>query len=174
MSVKRIAKDGILLALLCAIGMFSIPLGENVKVSLQFLMLLIIYSLADHWLDKILIPALYLALGLIAPIYSGFMAGITPTFGFVIAFTVAGIPFHFMMKYIKINFYVKFILSALVSLIIVYLGGVIFMKFYLDISLEKTLLIAVVPYLPFDAVKIAIALLVVKVLPPSIKPSEIN
>ena len=167
MTVRRIAKDGIFLALLCVTGMLAIPMGDNVKVSLQFLTLLIIFSLSDHLVDAIIIPALYLVVGLLIPVYAGFTIGITPTFGFVIAFPLASIPFYFIIKYININFYIRFIL-------VIYIGGVIFMMPYLNISLEKVLLIAVVPYLGFDAIKIAIALLVIKLLPSNIKPSYIN
>ena len=174
MTVRRIALDSILLALLCVTGMVAIPMGDNIKVSLQFLTLLIIFSLTDHLVDSILIPALYLAIGLLIPVYAGFYSGITPTFGFVIAFVVAGIPFHFIIKYVPFNFYIRFILAALSSLLVVYLGGVLFMMPYLNISLEKTLLVAVVPYLPFDAAKIVIALIVVKLLPNNIKPQYIN
>lgn len=174
MTVRRIAKDGIFLALLCVTGMLAIPMGDNIKVSLQFLTLLIIFSLSDHLVDAIIIPALYLAVGLLIPVYAGFTIGITPTFGFVIAFPLASIPFYFIIKYININFYIRFILAALSSLLVIYIGGVIFMMPYLNISLEKVLLIAVVPYLGFDAIKIAIALLVIKLLPSNIKPSYIN
>lgn len=73
MSIKRITKDALLLAILSVIGMLSIPLGDNIKVSLQFLILLIIYGISDHLIDKIIIPTLYLLLGLVAPIYAGFM-----------------------------------------------------------------------------------------------------
>ena len=174
MTVKRIALDAILLALLCVTGMFSLPLGENIKVSLQFLTLIIIFSLTDHLVDSIIIPLLYLAIGLLVPIYAGFVAGITPTFGFVIGFTISGISFHFIIKYVRINFYIRFVLAALSSLLIVYLVGTLFMMFYLNLSIEKVLLIAVVPYLGFDALKIAVALIVVKLLPPSVKPQYIN
>ena len=56
-------------------------------------------------------------------------------------------------------------LACLVSLIICYAIGSVFMMFYLNISIEKALLIAVVPYLPFDIAKIIIAILVVSLLP---------
>lgn len=169
MSVRRITKDAIFLALMCITGMFAIPMGDNIKVSLQFLILIIIFGLADNLFDRILIPALYLLIGLIAPIYAGFMAGVTPTFGFVIAFVVSAIPFHFLFKYLLLNFYIKYVLAALSSLLVVYAGGVIFMKFYLGISFETTLLISVIPYLPFDAAKILTATLVIKLLPDSLK-----
>ena len=169
MDVRRITKNAILLALLCVTGMFAIPLGENIKVSLQLLTLFIIFGITDKLFDKILIPSLYLLLGLIAPIYAGFQVGITPTFGFVISFVIIAIPFHFLYKYIKLNEYLRYIIACSVSLIIVYLLGSIFMKFYLDISYGKALLFSVTPYIGFDVIKIAICTVAMKFLPKSIK-----
>lgn len=169
MSIKRITKDAILLAILTVIGMLSIPLGDNIKVSLQFLVLLIIYGISDHLVDKIIIPTLYLLLGLVAPIYAGFMAGITPTFGYVIAFTFAGIPFHFIFKYLNFNYYIRFSLAALAALLVIYITGTIFMMFYLNIGLGTTLLVSVVPYIAFDIAKIVAGCIIVKLLPKSVK-----
>ena len=172
MTVKRLTRDAIMLAILCVVGMFAIPMGDNIKVSLQFLILIIIFGLTEGLIDKIIIPSLYVALGLVVPIYAGFMAGITPTFGFVLGFILAGIPFHFINKYLKINFYIRFSLACLSSLLIIYIVGVIFMKFYLNISLGATLMIAVVPYIAFDITKILIAALILNLMPKKIKNSK--
>ena len=169
MSIQRITRDGILLALLCVTGMFSIPLGENIKVSLQLLTLFIIFGITDSLVDKIIIPLLYLLIGLLIPVYAGFITGISPTFGFVIGFVICAIPFHFLYKYLKINEIVKYILACLLSLIVVYITGVLFMMMYLNMNLVQTLLIAVVPYLGFDAAKIVICTIVIKLLPDKIK-----
>lgn len=171
MDVRRITKDAILLALLCVTGMFSIPMGENIKVSLQLLTLFLIFGVSDKLFDKILIPSLYLLLGLIAPIYAGFQSGITPTFGFVISFVVIAIPFHFLYKYIKLNEYLRYIIACSVSLLITYIIGVAFMMSYLDITLGKALLIGVVPYIGFDVLKIAICTVAMRFLPDNIKSS---
>ena len=56
-------------------------------------------------------------------------------------------------------------IACIVALIICYFIGTLFLKFYLNISIEKALLIAVVPYIPFDIAKIIIAELVVSLLP---------
>ncbi len=174
MSIQRITRDGILLALLCVTGMFSIPLGENIKVSLQLLTLFIIFGITDKLVDKIIIPALYLVIGLLIPVYAGFIAGITPTFGFVIGFVICSIPFHFINKYLKINDIVRYVLACLASLIIVYISGVLFMIFYLNLDIVKVLMIAVVPYLGFDALKIALCTVTVKMLPDSVKEKPIE
>ena len=173
MSVKRISKDAILLALLCVTGMFAIPFGENIKVSMQLLTLFIIFGISDKLIDKITIPSLYLVIGLFIPVYAGFQAGITPTFGFVIAFTVAGIPFHFIYKYLKINIIARYVLACFVSLILVYFIGTLYLMLYLKVDLLQALLVAIVPYLPFDIAKIAICTVVMNAMPEYIKnPKE--
>ena len=56
-------------------------------------------------------------------------------------------------------------IACFAALILCYMIGTIFMMLYLNISIEKALLLAVVPYLPFDIVKIIISVLVVSLLP---------
>ena len=163
--IKRITRNAIMLALLCAVGMFAIPLGDNIKVSLQLLMVFIIGLTAYSFIDTLIVTSLYLALGLFMPIYAGFNAGISPTFGFVISFVVISLPLYFLNKLKIKNQFIRMGLACLVSLIICYAIGSVFMMLYLNISIEKALLISVVPYLPFDIAKIIIAILVVSLLP---------
>ena len=164
-TIKRITKNAIYLAMLCVIGMFSIPLGDNIKVSLQLLMVFIIGLTVDSVFDGLIITSLYLLLGLFMPIYAGFNSGITPTFGFVISFVVIIVPLYFLNKLNIKNQFIRMGLACFVSLIICYAIGSLFLALYLHLGIEKALLIAVVPYLPFDIVKIIIAVLVVSLLP---------
>ena len=99
------------------------------------------------------------------PIYAGFSAGVTPTFGFVLSFVVIVVPLYFLNKLPIKNQFVRMAIACVVALIICYVIGTLFLKFYLNIGLEKALLIAVVPYIPFDIAKIVIATLVVSLLP---------
>lgn len=161
-TVKRITFDSMMLALLCIIGMFSIPLGDNIKVSLQFLMVIIIFGLCDKLLDKLLIVSLYMAIGLFLPVYAGFSAGITPTFGFVIGFVLSAFIFH-LLNLIKLNDeVVKFYICSFGALIITYLSGSIFLALYLNKDFVTSLSIGVLPYIPFDIAKIIIAYLIVR------------
>lgn len=164
-SVKRITKNAIYLALLCVIGMFAIPLGENIKVSVQLLIVFIIGLTATSFVDTLIITGLYLGLGMFLPIYAGFHAGITPTFGYVISFVIISIPLYFLNKLPIKNDFLRIGIACFVSLIIVYIIGTLFLMFYLNLSIEKALLFSVVPYIPFDIAKIIIATLVVKLLP---------
>lgn len=164
-SIKRITKNAIFLALLCIIGMFSLPLGDNIKVSLQLLIVFIIGLTASSVVDSLIVTSLYLLLGLFAPIYAGFTAGISPTFGYVISFVVICIPLYFLNKLKIKNKFIRMGIACFVSLLICYIIGTLFLMFYLKISIEKALLVSVVPYLPFDIAKIVIAILVVSLLP---------
>ena len=164
-SVKRITKNAIYLALLCVIGMFAVPLGDNVKVSLQLLVVFIIGLTATSFVDALIITGLYLGLGMFLPIYAGFRAGISPTFGYVISFVVISFPLYFLNKLPIKNDFLRMGLACFVSLIIVYIIGTLFLMFYLNLSIEKALLFSVVPYIPFDIAKIIIATLVATLLP---------
>ena len=163
-TIRRITKNAIMLAMLCIIGMFSIPLGDNIKVSLQLLMVFIIGLTIDTFYDGIIITGLYLGLGMFAPIYAGFHAGITPTFGFVISFVVIAPLLYFLNKLPIKNQFVRMSIACVVSLIVCYFIGSLFLALYLHLDIQKALLIAVVPYVPFDIAKIVIAVLVVSIL----------
>ena len=154
-----------MLALLCIIGMFSLPLGDNVKVSLQLLMVFIIALTSISVFDAIIVTGLYLLLGLFMPIYAGFRAGITPTFGFVISFVVIVVPIYFLNKLNIKNQFIRMGIACFVGLILCYLIGTLFLGFYLHLDIRKALLVAVVPYIPFDIAKIVIATLVISLLP---------
>ena len=163
-TIRRITKNAIMLAMLCIIGMFSIPLGDNIKVSLQLLMVFIIGLTVTTFYDGIIITGLYLLLGLFAPIYAGFSAGVTPTFGFVISFVVIAPLLYFLNKLPIKNQFFRMAIACVISLIICYFIGSLFLALYLHLDIQKALLIAVVPYVPFDIAKIVIAVLVVSIL----------
>ena len=154
-----------MLALLCIIGMFALPLGDNLKVSLQLLIVFIIGLTATSVFDALIVTGLYLALGLFMPIYAGFHAGISPTFGFVISFVVIVIPLYFLNKLKIKNQFIRMGIACFVSLIICYFIGGLFLMLYAHLSIEKALLVGVVPYIPFDIAKIIIATLIVSLLP---------
>ena len=164
-TIKRITRNAIMLAIMCIIGMISLPLGDNIKVSLQLLVVFIIALTSASFIDAVMVMSLYLLLGLFMPIYAGFSAGITPTFGFVISFVVIVVPIYFLNKLPIKNQFVRMGIACLVGLLICYVIGALFLKLYLNLSIEKALLIAVVPYIPFDIAKIVIATLVVSLLP---------
>ena len=163
--IKRITRNAIMLALMCIVGMFSIPLGANIKVSFQLLIVFIIGLTSVSFIDTLIITSLYLVIGLFVPVYAGFSANISPTFGFVVSFVVLSFPLYFLNKLPIKNQFLRMGIACLISLLICYVIGSVFLMLYLKLSLEKALLISVVPYIPFDIAKIVIAVLVVSLLP---------
>jgi len=166
---SRIARNGLMLAMMCIVGMFSIPLGDNIKVSLQFLMVCLIVLTSPAFYDGIIVLGCYLLIGLFAPVYAGFSAGITPTFGYVIGFVVAAPAIYFMNKIPKLNSIVRMALACLIGLLVIYFVGTLFLVLYLHMEdVGKALLVSVVPYIPFDLAKIALAVILVRLLPRSV------
>ena len=163
--IKRLTKNAVMLALMCVIGMFALPLGDNIKVSLQLLIVLIIGLTAESFIDGVIVTSLYLVLGLFMPIYAGFNFGISPTFGFVISFPIIIIPLYFLNKLKIKNQFVRMSIACLVAVVLCYLIGAIFLKLYTGLDIKKALLIAVVPYIPFDIAKVIIAELITVLLP---------
>ena len=140
-TIRRITKNAIYL-----------PLGDNLKVSLQLLVVFIIGLTSSSFIDALIVTSLYLGLGMFLPIYAGFNAGITPTFGFVISFVVVTIPLYFLNKLKIKNQFIRMGLACFVALIICYAIGGVFLSLYTGLSIEKALLVGVVPYIPFDIV----------------------
>ena len=163
-TVKRITRNAVMLALLCIVGMFSIPLGANIKLSLQLLMVFLICLTVEHVVDALIITSLYLALGLFLPIYAGFSVGVTPTFGYVISFVVISPIIFYLNKIPKLNPAIRMFIACFVGLLVCYTIGTIFMMLYLSMDLAPTLLISVVPYIPFDIAKIIVAILTTLIL----------
>ena len=168
--VHRITRNAILLALLCIVGMFSIPLGNYLKVSLQLWMVFLICFLADGFLDCIFITGAYLLIGLFLPVYAGFAVGVTPTFGFVISFVVASPLIHLLNRVIRLPRISSMAIASSIGTVIVYAIGTAFMCWYLNWDLGTALVVGCLPYLPFDAMKIVLAIMVITALPLSIQP----
>ena len=169
MTVRRMCKNAIILEMMCIVGMISIPLGANIKVSFQLLIVFIICLTAESFTDCLMVTSLYLLLGLFLPIYAGFNVGISPTFGYVISFVVMSPIIYFINKIRKINSTLRMVIACLSGLLVCYLIGTIFMMLYLSWDFVPTLLISVVPYLPFDIAKIIIAISIISLLPKNIK-----
>ena len=167
-TVRRITYNAVMLALLCVLGMLALPLGTNIKVSVQLLFVFVIALTASSWIDTIIVTGLYLVLGLFMPIYAGFGFGLSPTFGYVISFVVISPLIYFLNKLPKLRPILRMSIACVSGLLVCYTIGTIFMMLYLSWDLGATLLVSVVPYIPFDIFKIVVAILIVLILPKSL------
>ena len=75
------------------------------------------------------------------------------------------IPLYFLNKLPIKNQFIRMAIACVVGLLVCYAIGTTFLALYLKLNIQKALLIAVVPYIPFDIAKIIIAVLVVSLLP---------
>ena len=177
--MKLSTKDMTLVAMftgLTAIGAFiSLPVGP-VPISLQSLFVILSGLIIGPKLGA-LSQIVYISLGLIGvPIFSGFTGGpqtiMKPSFGFIIGFVFAayivGVIAHSDKK-LSIK---KVWIGSLVGTIVVYLFGLPYMYYMLNIVMGKGLSFQAIMqmgcllFLPGDFVKVIIASLVaMKILP---------
>ncbi len=159
-----------LLALLIVASYINISVGV-LKFTLQLLVVFLIGFFATM-LEGSIILVLYISLGLIGlPVFANFGGGIAylvnPTFGFVYGFIpgilVMGLIKNLFKSFNKFKIF-EYILMCLGCLFVVYLIGFIhgylIMNYYLNKTYDVTnlLLVFIVPYIPFDLIKMGVAI----------------
>jgi biotin transport system substrate-specific component len=165
-SISRIA---IFLALLI-VGSFMTLQTGLIKFTLQLLVIFII-GLTLSLKEGLIIVVLYIVMGLIGiPVFSGFGGGFAyvfaPTFGFVYGF-IPGLIAMWAVKKLDNKIQTNYVVDALACvacLLVVYAFG--FLHGYLilntmkglDYSFAYLLSIFIVPYIPFDLLKICVAI----------------
>jgi biotin transport system substrate-specific component len=111
----------------------------------------------------------YVLLGLVGvPVFAGFVGGagavIGPTGGFIIAYPImawltALVKGENMSMRISI---LRAVLGCLAALIVCYLFGSVWYSFWAHMSLTRAASLVALPFVPFDAVKAAFAIAIVK------------
>lgn len=176
---KRLSINGLFLALICISGFLSIPLSIGISITLQFLVILLAFCLIDKLGDKLIITTAYALLGLFLPIFSGFQAGLTPTYGYILGFIFASIPFHFIIKIRSINFSFRYILASFAALFTIYVIGGLFFNIYTNkgfdiLSILSYILLSTSLYILFDITKIFVVYIILITLPKSLKEGILN
>ncbi|XME03864.1 biotin transporter BioY [Lachnospiraceae bacterium C1.1] len=166
----RIALIGLMAAMICIFGPLSIPIGV-IPVSLTpFAVFLAVYILGKN--AGTIAFVVYLLLGLVGlPVFSGFMGGpaklIGPTGGYLVSFIlmayIAGI---FIEK--SNNIFIQ-MLGCFIGLLLSYTIGTIWLSVQASMSLTAALAAAVIPFVPFDIIKIVLAVLLGKEIKKRIK-----
>lgn len=170
-------KEIVLVALfagLTAVGAFiSIPLGP-VPITLQTLFVILGGVLLGAKLGA-LAQIVYILLGLIGlPIFSGFTGGpqaiVRPSFGFLIGFIFAAFIVGKIVE--RDNSRFKIWLAATVGTIVIYIFGLPYMYYILNVALGKGLPFTTILktglllFIPGDIIKLILASVVgVKILP---------
>lgn len=108
--------------------------------------------------------ALYLLAGTIGlPVFSGGKSGLGhllgPTGGYLIGFVVSAFLCGLAKTNEKAITWTKGILFGLLALVAVYAIGATWLKFALSFDWHKTLIVGIVPFIPWDAIKVIAALM---------------
>lgn len=171
MKVADLTRVALLLALLIISAQFAIPFGP-VAISLQTLIVLII-GLTLPTKMAVLTTSLYLVVGLIGlPVFTQAMGGpysiFLPSFGFIVSF----IPAVWVISKIRTKKSKKQtrhdIWAVFIGNLIIYLMGISYMSFILvfylgnEMNLSKILSIGMLPFIPGDIIKSAIAISISK------------
>jgi len=106
---------------------------------------------------------IYVALGAIgAPVFANFKGGIQaivgPTGGFIIAFPLMALIIGYFSQESENKFKLAF--GLILSLILCYTMGTVQLSIVTGMSISKAVKVAVVPFVAFDLIKIAIAYII--------------
>ncbi len=159
-TTKRMTQIAIMTALTCILGPFSIPIGP-VPVSLSTLaVFLCVYALGMR--DGCIATLLYVLLGGFGlPVFSGFTGGVAkllgPTGGYIVGFIfMAAISGYVIDKVWPEKFYLQLI-GMLLGECVLYVFGTAWFMFLMKVDAKSALATCVIPFIPFDLVKIGVA-----------------
>lgn len=147
-------------AALCILAPLSVPIGP-VPITLAVLVVALFPYLVGAKLSALAV-ALYLLIGALGlPVFSGFEGGVQKLFGATGGYLVGYIPLAliggvFIEKSKKPL--VQF-LGLLLGLLVCYALGTVWLSAYLKLSLSAALSVAVLPFIPFDLIKLVLAVI---------------
>lgn len=161
LSVQKMTKMALCIALCCVAAYISIPLPFTTVMitALTLVMNLTAFILGPRETFVVLFG--YTLLGCIGlPVFVGGTAGVGklfgPTGGFILVFIIA-YPIVSWLKG-KENSFKRFILTAVfVGIPLTYIGGLTSMMLLMDINLWQALVMAVFPFIPGDVLKAVLA-----------------
>lgn len=168
-NVKNLTLIALMTAIICILSPFSIPLVIS-PVPITLGVFAIYLTLMILGMKRGVISCLlYILLGLIGlPVFSGFSGGagklLGPTGGYIIGYLfLALIAGFFIDKFFlceKPNRWYLCPLGMILGTAVCYLFGTAWLAYQLELGFSKALAMGVLPYIPADLVKLALALLV--------------
>ena len=161
LTTLTITRVALATAVICVLGPLSINLPISpVPISLGILgIFLAVY--VNGWLYGTLSCLLYILIGFVGvPVFAGFTSGLTklggPTGGYIIGYLplalIAGFFISKFEKKIPLH-----ILGMVLGTLSCYLLGTLWLMISLKLDFSAALMAGVIPYIPADAVKMAIA-----------------
>lgn len=163
-TTNQLVVTALMAAITCIVGPFSVPLPFTlVPISLtNFVIYLCAYLLPVKLCSMSYL--LYLLLGLVGlPVFSGFTGGAAklagPTGGYLIGFLLTAICASYMIQTFEHKSYMH-VIGMVSGLFFAYLLGTVWFCMQQHVSFVAALSSCVLPFLPGDAAKIVVAVLV--------------
>jgi len=163
---KEIAVIAALAAFMAVVSPWSIPLpGSDVGFSLATFAVYLVGGLTDKWRGAACI-AVYIMLGILGlPVFMGGTAGVGmlagPRGGFIIGYLAAAAVIPFCKKILPKK--TAFTLLAMAAgAVCIFIMGTVWFMISTGRGLPEALTICVLPFIPFDIIKIILAAQLVK------------
>lgn len=176
-SILSIVYVALFAAIISVCSLISIPIG-TIPVTLQLLGICLASGFLG-WFRGTISVVIYILLGLIGiPVFAGGTSGFaklaSPTGGYIIGFIFTALIIDLAVKFFGRKLYVLIIAMVLGVLVCYAFGTAWFMILYnsspdKSIGLGSALSMCVIPFLPFDAIKIAVSAVLVNRLHKFIK-----
>ena len=164
MNTKQITLTGLMAAVLCILGPLSLPIPISpVPISLgMFGVYLTVYILG--LMRGTISVCIYILLGLVGlPVFTGFAGGIGkvagPTGGYIVGYIFMSLIIGFAVDKWDDNYLIK-AGGMLVGTAVCYLFGTLWLAKQAAMSFSAALWAGVIPFIPGDLIKLAVAVLV--------------
>ncbi|MCH3965747.1 MAG: biotin transporter BioY [Clostridium sp.] len=159
-SIKEMCTVAIFTAITAVLSQISIPLPFSpVPITMQVLAIYLSSIILGSKLGT-LSQIIYILLGIVGiPVFANFSGGLSvlvgPTGGFLISFPIIAFIIGKTAEN-DLNFIFK-ILGLIFSLMVCYFIGTLQFIFITNMSIQKSIALCVLPYIPLDIVKIIVA-----------------
>lgn len=155
------ALSALMTAALCILAPLSVPIGP-VPITLAVLVIALFPYLIG-WKLSVLSVALYLIIGAIGlPVFSGFEGGVQKLVGPTGGYLIGYVPFVLAAGVFieKTDKRALHLFGLAIGLFLCYALGTVWLSIHLKIGIGSALSKAVLPFLPFDTVKLVLALVI--------------
>ena len=173
MKTYKLTAIGLFTAILCILGPIAIILPFSpIPLSLGTLGVLLACLILGTK-NGLFCTSLYLLLGFVGlPVFTGFTGGVGklfgPSGGYMIGYLLLALIGGTLARRWKKNVFLQ-AFGLFTGMLFCYLFGSLWLAFQSNLSLSNALFIGVIPYIPFDIIKISIALALARAIRGRIK-----
>lgn len=160
--VKNLAYIGLMSAIMCILSPITIPLSGGVGITLGiFVIMFMTYVMGMG--RTLICYGIYLLLGIVGlPVFAGFQGGIGvilgPTGGFLVGYVAVVVSVGLMLKIKEKRLFL--VIGSVIGLLLCYLSGCLWYMHIMDVNFVGALWMCVIPFVAFDAIKVAMVCVV--------------